>query len=690
MSGQILFVDDDPTFTSVAADLIRVDGHTVLTAGDGVEALELLRAGEFDVVLTDYQMPRMNGIELIRAVKQIDPTLEVIVITGYGSVSLAVDIIRSGGFDLLQKPDDVKNRMRMTVNQALEKRRLNRDNNNLVEMLEQQIIDKTSESRRLAAQYQVTSILTETDALADAAPRILKTLLDIQGWEYGAIWTADRFTDQLHCKCICSKTDATHDPLVVKRHQQVFRIGEGLPGRVWAENSILLDVESHWKTSDYTMQSIGFPVMYNERMQGVIEFHHSEISEPDENLVYMMTAICSQLGLFIEREQLEQQFRQSQKLEAIGRLAGGISHDFNNLLTSIMGYAHLIEGQVADHEILHRNARQIQKTTDRAASLIEQLLTLSRSQVMKPDLCNLNKIILDLQPMLSRLLTESIDIHTDLQEQAGPVIADKTQIEQVIVNLAVNARDAMMEGGRLTIETRVVSLDNHDAKMIGLTSGEYIELKVIDTGHGMDESVKAHLFEPFFTTKEIGKGSGLGLATVYGIISQSNGNIDVQSSPGEGSSFSIYLPLASDAPADLEKQSDETVNTADSVDVDETILIVDDALDIREIMQNILETEGYTVYTANDGLDALNVMKQHHSQIDLVITDIYMPKMMGDALIQQIGDSYPDKKILIISGMSKGPLEKQADIINRFPFLPKPYSPEALLKKVRDILEVQV
>ena len=254
MPGQILVVEDDHTFLHLAAELIRVDGHIVFTAEDGIEALELLKAGQFDVVLTDYQMPKMNGIELIKAVKEIDPTLEIIVLTGHSSMELAIDIIRNGGFDLLRKPEDVRSRMRMTVNQALERRQLNSNNKKLVDELEQKIVEKTRESRRLAAQYQVTSILTGTDTLTELAPRILKTLLNNLGWQYGAIWSAERFTNKLHCTCLYARSEEIEDPFIIKRKKLIFQIGEGLPGKVWKEKNTWLNLIPS-RASDFQLYS---------------------------------------------------------------------------------------------------------------------------------------------------------------------------------------------------------------------------------------------------------------------------------------------------------------------------------------------------------------------------------------------------------------------------------------------------
>ena len=442
MTGQILIVENDPMIVQVSRDLLQSDGHTVILAKDGMEGLQLSSAGQFDVVITDVKMPKMDGIELLIAIESKDPTVEVIVITGFSSVELAIDIIRFGGYDFLQKPDDVTR--------------------------------------------------------------------------------------------------------------------------------------------------------------------------------------------------------------------------------------------------LHRNARQIQKTGHRAASLIQQLLTLSRRQVMKPELTDLNRVIQDIHPMLDRLLTDHIDFRAELMDQSDMILADQTQLERVIVNLAVNARDAMGEGGTLTIETRLVRLDTHDAKLRSLKPGKYILLSVTDTGQGMDEKVKAHLFEPFFTTKEIGKGRGLGLATVYGIVTQSNGHIDVISAPGEGTTFSIYLPVAITS-IDSRIQ-EKQVNVGDNQIYEtgtETILIVENENDIREIMRSILEEAGQSIYEAENGVDALECLKEHAADIQLVISDLFMPKMMGSMFIEKVLNAYTAIKVLMISGIMEETKVSETLFLNEFPFLPKPFTPDDSLKQAR-------
>lgn len=692
MTGQILVVENDPIIVQVAKDLLGYDGHTVISAGDGVEGLELFSAGKFDVVLTDVKMPRMDGIELMRQIKAKDPTVEVIVFTGFGSMEIAIEVMRSGGYDFMLKPDDLTRRLRSVVVRALEKRQLNLRNLDLIRSLQEQINEKTNETRRLYAQHQVTSILAEAGAISEAAPTVLSTILENVGWEYSMIWSSERFSDRLTCKEIVSRTPDAQDPFIAKRRSASYGKREGLPGQVWAQKRYLLCTEGEEPGTEYSppvsgkLQSIGFPIMHGDKMFGVMEFYNSEIPDPDDNLIRLLTATCKQLGLFMEREQLEQQFRQSQKLEAIGRLAGGIAHDFNNLLTSIMGYAHLIERQVEKHEGLYRNAQQIQKTGYRAASLIQQLLTLSRSQVLKAELTDVNHVITDLGPVLERLLTEQIEFRISLMPNSEMILADRTQMEQVIVNLAVNARDAMPNGGTLTLKTSLVRLDESEARAHGLNTGKYVCIRVTDTGHGIDETVKAHLFEPFFTTKEKGKGSGLGLATVYSIITQSGGIIEVSSETGKGAVFSIYWPIATSI-AHKTAVQEAPAMSEESLKGTETVLIVENEEDIRDILSQILEDAGYTVMQAANGLEAMTLVNVYAAEIQLIISDLLLPGMTGNSLIEQVMQTYPNMKILLISGSVNERKPNHSVYLNEFPFLPKPFMPEDLLRHVRIVLD---
>jgi two-component system, cell cycle sensor histidine kinase and response regulator CckA len=366
---------------------------------------------------------------------------------------------------------------------------------------------------------------------------------------------------------------------------------------------------------------------------------------------------------------IEAQLRQAQKMEAVGRLAGGIAHDFNNLLTAISGYSEFLIGGTSDPK-LRRYAEEIKRASDRAAGLTGQLLAFSRRQVLQPRILDLNATVGDMDMMLRRLIGEDVELVTMLAPDLAPVRADPTQIEQVIVNLAVNAREAMPHGGSVTIETRNVVIDD-DA---------FVELGLTDTGVGMTESDRRQLFDPFFTTKE--GGTGLGLATVYGIVEQSGGTIDVESAPGLGSSFRIHLPAAS-APVDV-VEPDSRLAPADG---EETILLVEDELVVRRLVAEILESNGYTVLQAADGPSALELLRRHTSPVDLLVTDVVMPGMSGPDVAGAVAAMRPGTQVLYISGYTDSSIGHHGVLEHGIAFLQKPFDADDLTRKVREVLD---
>jgi len=382
-------------------------------------------------------------------------------------------------------------------------------------------------------------------------------------------------------------------------------------------------------------------------------------------------------------EETEQQLRQSQKLEAVGRLAGGIAHDFNNLLTVIMGYTDLLmesELRAASREKLS----EINKAAERASSLTRQLLAFSRKQVLAPEIINPNSLIEGTGKMLRRLIGEDIEVLTLLREDAGKINADPCQIEQVLINLVVNARDAMPRGGRITIETANVTLDDTYADLhLAVRPGPYVMLAVSDTGTGMDAKTRKQIFEPFFTTKEIGKGTGLGLSMVYGIVKQSNGNIWVYSEPGKGTTFKIYLPLIKD---DILHALSSVEAPSLSERATETILLVEDEEMVRNLTVNILEGKGYRVLAARNGDEALAISGSHVGPIDMVLTDVVMPRMNGRQIAERISNLRPDIPVLYMSGYTDEAIVRHEVIEPGTNFLQKPFTTEGLASKVRDVL----
>lgn len=385
-----------------------------------------------------------------------------------------------------------------------------------------------------------------------------------------------------------------------------------------------------------------------------------------------------------EKRVLERQLRMAQKMEAIGRLSGGIAHDFNNLLGVIIGYSALLKKKLDESDPLYDHAVEIVKAGQRAASLTKQLLAFSRQQVLTPSILNLNTLASDMEKMLPRLLGEDIEVSLALDHELGHVKADQSQIEQVIMNLAVNARDAMPAGGKLRVQTTNVELDqaytrNHPGSKVG----SYVMLSVTDTGTGMNAETLAHIFEPFFTTKERGKGTGLGLATVYGIVKQSNGYIWVDSEPGAGSSFRIYLPRHT-GQASSEKQRPDS---GEHLSGSESILLVEDAEPLRKLAQTFLEAGGFHVLSAESGEKAMEVVARYPGTFDLLLTDVVMPGMNGRILAEKLLPRQPGMKVLYMSGYTDTFIAGHGVLDPGTHLLHKPFTEEVLLRKVREVLD---
>ena len=386
-----------------------------------------------------------------------------------------------------------------------------------------------------------------------------------------------------------------------------------------------------------------------------------------------------------DQRHLEEQFRQAQKMEAVGQLAGGIAHDFNNLLTAILGNTQLLLRDLPPGDSKRSDVEEIRKASERAASLTRQLLAYSRRQMLQPEVLDLNVVVAEMDKLLRRLIGEHIALATVLSPDLGRVRADPNQIEQVLVNLAVNARDAMADsgGGKLTIETANVDLDDEFTQAhLGSKPGAYAMLAVTDTGTGMDATVRAHLFEPFFTTKEVGKGTGLGLATVYGIVKQSDGYISVYSEPGRGSSFKIYLPRL----ASLPRTSPPAVKSGAGRGT-ETVLVVEDEPAVLALSRRALEAQGYVVLAASDATTALRLVERHGGPIHLLLTDVVMPGMSGRDLADQLAARRPGTRVLYMSGYPGDAVVQHGELPVGSAFLQKPFSPDSLARKVRDVLD---
>ena len=415
----------------------------------------------------------------------------------------------------------------------------------------------------------------------------------------------------------------------------------------------------------------------NDRLKIEVEERTSELMEQIVERKLTEQAL-------IESESL---LMQSQKMEAVGRLAGGVAHDFNNILTVIMGYSEMLLNSMTEGDDLYRYAEQVKMAGERAASLTQQLLAFSRQQVLQPRVLDLNSIVSGIEKMLERLIGEDIELESFSDMDLGQVRADPGQVEQILLNLAVNARDAMPYGGKLTIRTANVTLDEEEVtENPGMLAGLFVKLSVGDTGCGMDPEQIPHIFEPFFTTKEQGRGTGLGLSTVYGIVKQSGGFIQVDSQPGKGTVFEILFPLLREA-VDVVKPP---AAASTPLHGKETILLVEDDHMVRAMAQHILQLNGYTVLHADKGGSALLCCLEHQGSIDLMLTDVVMPEMSGPELASRLRADYPGMKVLFMSGYADD-TRVQHGLSNRdIEFLPKPFTWDGLVRKVREVLDSPV
>jgi two-component system, cell cycle sensor histidine kinase and response regulator CckA len=386
-----------------------------------------------------------------------------------------------------------------------------------------------------------------------------------------------------------------------------------------------------------------------------------------------------------EARRTEEQFRQAQRMEAVGRLAGGVAHDFNNLLMAILGYTELVLNGLGQSHPLSPDVEEIRRAGQSAAQLTRQLLAFSRRQILQPKVLDLNQILERVESLLNRLIGEDVSLRTSLTTPLARVYADPGQVEQVIVNLVINARDAMPQGGQLLIETRDVELDESYARQhTGVVAGLYVMLAVSDTGNGMDEETQKRLFEPFFTTKEQGKGTGLGLATVYGIVKQSGGSVWVYSEVGRGTTFKIYLPAVSAFGGD---DSAETATTPRVLSGTETILVVEDQAEVRGVIRETLRRNGYTVLEATSGVEAIELSSAHRGPIDLLFTDVVMPGLSGRRVAQRVTAERSNVRVLYTSGYTDEAIVQHGVLEPGLAFLQKPCTAEALLHKIRDVLD---
>jgi signal transduction histidine kinase/CheY-like chemotaxis protein/HAMP domain-containing protein len=565
--------------------------------------------------------------------------------------------------------------------------------------LEEREAERLRAERSRSARFAVTRVLAEAETADDVIDRLLEAVARSIEWDAGEFWRPDPDAGLLR------RASAWHFPgrdasaFDVARPGLAFAPGVGVLGEVWAT------AKTAWADADDPAfggramaetgglaSAVAFPVGGREVM-GVMVFWSRQAQPADTDLMTVLGDIGGQIGQFLERREaeetlhaIEEQLRQAQKMEAIGKLAGGVAHDFNNLLTVIIGRCGLLVSRIDPPNPVRHDLELIQTTADRAAALTRQLLAFGRKQVLQPRALDLNVVVEDIVPMLRRLIGEDVQLTVRLRPEIGYVMADPSQVEQVIVNLVVNARDAMPHGGQLTIETTSVDLDaGYVRRHPGTSIGPHVVLSVSDTGVGMDEDTQARVFEPFFTTKEAGKGSGLGLATVYGIVKQSGGAVWVYSEPGRGSVFKVYLRQVETI---TEARAPGTLRP-ETPGGSETILIVEDQLEVRELAADILTSHGYAVLTAGDAKEAATVFAEHRDEIDMLLTDVVMPGASGRQLADSLTAMRPGIKVLYMSGYTDQAIVNHGVLEAGIAYLEKPFTIPAITRAVRDVLDAR-
>jgi PAS domain S-box-containing protein len=640
----VLIVADDTSLATLERRHLERSGYAVATATTAGEALHKLRQLSVDLILLSYRRPgAVDGIALYGQLRAAGYDLPAIWVNGFSNEATVIQALRAGLRDPVTKSvtkavayfDHLPEAVAEVLRQARAERQLAESEAQLAA-----IIDSAKDAIIIAEADRRVSLFNKAaermfrcpalSALGQPLARFLPNEIEpASGYEINPAEPppAESFT--------C---------LVRKGKLGVRADGETFP----LEASV-------------SRTQVG-----GRKFYGIVVRDISERVQRET-----------------EAKKLQAQLLHAQRMESIGRLAGGVAHDFNNLLTIISGYSEVLLNQLPPGDPLRLPAEQIRKSGERAAGLTRQILAFSRQQVLQPQVLDLNSTVAEMNKMLRRLIGEDIDLAVSLDPDLGQVKADPGQIEQVLINLAVNARDAMPAGGHLTIETRNVAFEETSAgQRAEVRTGPYVLLAVSDTGGGMVPEVKARIFEPFFTTKEVGKGTGLGLATVYGIVKQSGGFIEVYSEVGRGTAFKIYLPRVAESVT--ARGSAPDVRRAPGGT--ESVLLAEDEEGVRAIARMALQESGYTVLEAQDGDEALRVGQQHAGSIHLLVTDVVMPKMGGRRLADLLTASRPDLKVLYLSGYTDDAVVRHGAMPTGTAFLQKPFTLTALARKVREVL----
>ena len=636
---KVLILEDVPTDAELVERELRkaklgFSSKRVETREDFIKALQDFAS---DIILSDYKLPQFDGMAALELKKELAPNIPFIIVTGSMNEETAVDCMKAGAEDYVIKGHLA--RLGPAVKGALESKRVKEEK----ERLEKALWTSAREWRATFDAINDPVVLMDLEGRIRRCNKAMANLFE------------KPFNDIIGRNC-CSLMHGTSGPI------------EGCPMVRMRESqrreTLVLSIGDQW---------------FNIVADPLFDENGSLIGA-----VHGMADITERKKAEAEMAALQEQLRQSQKMEAIGQLAGGIAHDFNNLLNIMQGHSQFALMSLKEDDPFRKSFEAIEKAAMKSVNLVRQILAFSRRQVMEMIVLDLNDLLRGLEKMLRRMIGEDIELLTVVADDLGRVRADPGQIEQVVFNLAINARDAMAQGGKLTIETANVELDEAYAhNHVAVTPGRYVMLAVSDTGIGMTPEVRDRVFEPFFTTKEKGKGTGLGLSTVYGIAKQSGGNIWVYSEPGQGTTFKIYLPRVDKAPEEIKRKAEG----GELPQGWETILVVEDEEEVRKLAVLVLQKQGYRVLEAAQGGDALLICEQHKDPIRLMLTDVVMPRMSGRELAERLASLHPEMKVLYMSGYTDNAIVHHGILEEGVNFIPKPFTLDGLARKVREVLD---
>jgi PAS domain S-box-containing protein len=706
MKGRlILLVEDSPTQAERTAFLLEEQGWRVETAGSGGEGMEKALSLLPDLIISDVVMPGMDGFAFCQAVKTTASTRKIpfVLLTGQRTPMDIVHGLEKGADNFIAKPFEDEHlvaRVRRIFENLAHREKGGLEMEISVRVAGREIVVNADKQQMIELLFSTSEELSESNKqLEEARLRLEEQARDLERMVEER--TRELLAEQHLKAAVLDSVEAgivacdARGTLTLFNRAAVEFHGlpqEPLPAERWAEHYDL-----YFADGVTPMGTQDVPLL-RALMAEPVDNVEMVIKPKDRPLRKMLvsgrTMVDDQgqtLGAVVamhdvtEHERLQAQLLQSQKMEAVGQLAGGVAHDFNNLLSVILGYSGLLLKGLEPGQPAYTRIDQIRQAAERGAALTRQLLAFSRKQVLQPRMLDLNAVVAQTETLLRRLIGEDVHLEIVLGDGLGQVKADPGQMEQVIMNLAVNARDAMPGGGTLTIETANVELGEEYAQThVDVRPGPYVVLRAIDTGTGMDAATMSRIFEPFFTTKEEGKGTGLGLSTVFGIVKQSGGHLSVHSEPGDGATFSVYLPRieAERAPLPLANGAHRQLPTGT-----ETILLVEDAAPMREMVGEILEEKGYRVLRAATADDAIATARAHEGPIDLLLTDVIMPHKSGRQVAEAVLTLRPRMRVIYMSGYTSGIIEAHGVAETDLHFLQKPFTGEALQRKVREVLE---